>query len=363
MARVYRAHDLRLERPVAIKALAPAYLLEAEYVERFRREAQRVAALDHPHIVPILHFIEEGQGLYEEGQGLYLVMPLYAESLEERLARNERLSLVEAIQIVHEDGAALGVAHAHGLIHRDVKPGNILLDDESHASLGDFGVARHVSVKGKPDTLTLAGLGLTAGTPRYMAPEQLRGAEIARLDGPITHIGGSSDDLIDATQIAQPTVTASATVSSTLTPTVASGHATATPGTSGVAPSPTPPLPSPVSSPTSTATLPPPLILSALHLTSSGGGQCAGVQTLHNGGTQTITWQWVSVQPSPPPSFVFGINAPAQFGGFPAHLYPGVPPGGSDVLNVRMDCTGQVYTITLRDGFGRTRLVTMACDR
>jgi hypothetical protein len=96
-----------------------------------------------------------------------------------------------------------------------------------------------------------------------------------------------------------------------------------------------------------------------LRLTASGGSQCAGAQTLHNNGTQTITWQWVSVQPSVPLSFVYGVNAPAQFGGFPADLYPGVAPGATDTLTVRMDCTGQVYTITMRDGFGRTRQLTM----
>ncbi len=171
MAKVYRAHDQLLQRDVAIKALLPVYLVGAEHVERFRREAQRVAALDHPHIVPILHFIDNEQGLY-------LIMPLYAESLRERLKREGRLSLAQALQIVREIGSALGAAHAHGLIHRDVKPGNILLDDAGHAALTDFGVAREAGSKGNPDPLTLTGSGLTAGTPQYMAPEQLREADL-----------------------------------------------------------------------------------------------------------------------------------------------------------------------------------------
>ena len=120
MARVYRAHDQQLQRDVAIKALAPAYLLEPGFAQRFRREAQRVAALDHPHIVPVPHFIEHGQGLY-------LVMPLYAESLEQRLAHDGRVSLAEAIQVIREIGSALTVAHAYGLIHRDVKPATFCL--------------------------------------------------------------------------------------------------------------------------------------------------------------------------------------------------------------------------------------------
>ena len=171
MAKVYRAHDQLLQRDVAIKALLPIYLVGAGHVERFRREAQRVAALDHPHIVPILHFIDNEQGLY-------LIMPLYAESLRERLKREGRLSLAQALQIVSEIGSALGAAHANGLIHRDVKPGNILLDDAGHAALTDFGVARDAGSKGTPDPLTLAGSGLTAGTPQYMAPEQLREADL-----------------------------------------------------------------------------------------------------------------------------------------------------------------------------------------
>ena len=511
MARVYRAHDQLLDRRVAVKALAPAFLLEAEHVERFRREAQRVAALDHPNIVPILHFLEEGQGLY-------LVMPLFAESLEDRLNRSKPLPLAEALQIVREIGSALSVAHTHGLIHRDVKPGNILLDDAGHAALADFGVAREAGSKGKADPLTLAGSGLTAGTPQYMAPEQLRGAELdqradlyalgvvfyemltgrtphlgntpfevgaaalsgliippsalntdippavedvlfqalrtraedryasvqrfvealdeaarqparsvtdsvqttpvtwqwrgkrptnqhqpadavwpsrkrwltlgllaftilvamggewivligippnSHQDGPSARIDGSGGQP-DATQITQLTVTASATASGVATATAAAPGATSTPGatasaTPSIAPSATPPLPNP--SPTPTATLPPPLTLSSLRLTASGGGQCAGAQTLHNNGTQTITWQWVSSQPSLPPSFVFGVNTPAQFGGFPADLYPGVAPGATDTLNVRMDCTGQVYTIMMRDGFGRTRMVTMTSEQ
>src|SRR5690349_17255639 len=111
MAYVYRARDLGLGRLVALKALSPAFLTDPGYVERFRREAQQVAALDHPHIAPVLEFIEQGLELY-------VVMPLYAESLRERLDRDGRIPLKEAIRIVSELGAALAVAHAHGLIHR-----------------------------------------------------------------------------------------------------------------------------------------------------------------------------------------------------------------------------------------------------
>src|SRR5947209_4040475 len=86
MARVYQARDVLLEREVAVKALAPAFLVDAEYVERFRREAQSVAALDDPHIVPVLQFVEHDRGLF-------LVMPLYVESLREHLERVQRLEI------------------------------------------------------------------------------------------------------------------------------------------------------------------------------------------------------------------------------------------------------------------------------
>jgi serine/threonine protein kinase len=160
-----------LGRHVAVKALAPAFLTDSGYLERFRREAQRVAALEHPHIAPVLQFIEQGCGLY-------VVMPLYVESLRDRLDRNNQLASTEATRIVSEIGSALAAAHAHGLIHRDVKPGNILLDAQDHAMLADFGIARQASFKGNPDTLTLAGSGLPVGTPEYMPPEQLRGADL-----------------------------------------------------------------------------------------------------------------------------------------------------------------------------------------
>ncbi|HEX3270361.1 MAG TPA: serine/threonine-protein kinase [Ktedonobacterales bacterium] len=171
MAHVYLARDTLLGREVAIKALAPEFLTHDAAIERFRREAQRVAALEHPHIAPVLHMIEEGHHLY-------LVMPLFVESLRERLQRPQRLEMAEAVRLVSEVGSALAIAHAQGLVHRDVKPGNILLDQDGKAFLCDFGVACKAKVTDDADTLTLAGSGLPVGTPLYMAPEQLRGDEL-----------------------------------------------------------------------------------------------------------------------------------------------------------------------------------------
>jgi serine/threonine-protein kinase len=137
-------------------------------VERFRREAHHIAALEHPNIVPMLQFIEQDRGLF-------VVMPLYAESLRDLLDRKQRLPLNEAMRIVTEVGSALAVAHSHGLVHRDVKPGNILLDAHGKAALADFGIARQAISKGSSGALTLAATGLPVGTPQYMPPEQLRG--------------------------------------------------------------------------------------------------------------------------------------------------------------------------------------------
>jgi serine/threonine-protein kinase len=171
MAHVYLARDVFLGREVAIKALSPMFLTDPGYVERFRNEAHRVAALEHQNIVPILQFIEQDRGLY-------VVMPLYAESLRDVLDRKQRLPLNEAVRIVTEIGLALTVAHSHGLVHRDVKPGNILLDAQGKTALTDFGIARQAVFKGNLDALTLAGTGLPVGTPQYMPPEQLRGTNV-----------------------------------------------------------------------------------------------------------------------------------------------------------------------------------------
>jgi len=168
MANVYQARDTLHGREVAIKALSPVFLTDPGYVERFRREAHHIAALEHPSIVPMLQFIERGAGLY-------VVMPLYAESLRDLLDRKQRLPLNEVVRIVTEVGSALAVAHSHGLVHRDVKPENILLDAHGAAALADFGIARQAISKGSSGALTLAATGLPVGTPQYMPPELLRG--------------------------------------------------------------------------------------------------------------------------------------------------------------------------------------------
>jgi serine/threonine protein kinase len=114
--------------------------------------------------------------------------------------------------------------------------------------------------------------------------------------------------------------------------------------------------------PQPTARPAPPLTLSALHLTHAQGNQCAGAQTIANRGGQQMSWQWASIQPSAHPSFLYGVNTTAQFDGLPADLFPGLAAGKTDILNVQMKCTGQSYTVTLRDGLGRTQQFTMISD-
>jgi serine/threonine-protein kinase len=160
MATVYLAEDLKHRRKVAIKVLRPE-LSAALGVERFLREIETTANLQHPHILP----------LYDSGSAedrLYYVMPyVEGESLRERLAREGRLPLEDALQVAREVIDALSYAHGRGVIHRDIKPENIMLS-AGHALVADFGIAKAVAAGGNRLTQT----GLAVGTPAYMSPEQ-----------------------------------------------------------------------------------------------------------------------------------------------------------------------------------------------
>lgn len=172
MGAVYRARHRELGHLVAIKVLPPEIAASKVRQERFRREAQLAAHLSHPNVVPVYEF-ETRDGL------TYLVMPLVrGRTLEALLAERPRLPLTDLVRVLMDVGAALDFAHAHGVVHRDVKPGNILIEDESsRALLADFGIAlARISGAG---SLTVPGSVI--GTPAYMAPEQVSGAD--RVDG------------------------------------------------------------------------------------------------------------------------------------------------------------------------------------
>src|SRR5690242_14788745 len=168
MAEVYRARDLVLQRDVAVKVLPRALAEDPNYVTRFRDEARVVAALAHPNIVPVYTFGEE-RGL------LYLVMPIMRQSLRDLLDADGALPPSEAAQFALQVAAGLEAAHALGLVHRDVKPENVMLDADGHALLTDFGIARELATLKRREPRTLAATGLPVGTPEYMAPEQLEG--------------------------------------------------------------------------------------------------------------------------------------------------------------------------------------------
>jgi len=167
MGVVYRARDERLQRRVAIKVLPPELAFQGEIRQRFMREAQTAARLSHPNIVPI-HGVDESGGL------VYFVMGLVdGESLGARIKRRGHLPAEEVRRIMKETADALSAAHAFSVVHRDIKPDNILLEGtRGRVMVTDFGIAKALSA-GSGATLT--GAGVAIGTPAYMSPEQAAG--------------------------------------------------------------------------------------------------------------------------------------------------------------------------------------------
>ncbi len=167
MSSVFRAHDRLLERKVALKVLHEQYTRDEDYVERFRREARSVASLSHPNIVTV---IDRG----EHGGRQYIVFEYVAgENLKHRIDREGALPVGEAVDLALQIGRALQFAHQNGLVHRDVKPQNVLLNGDGRAKVTDFGIARSLDMqRGMTQT------GTVLGTSDYIAPEQAQGSRV-----------------------------------------------------------------------------------------------------------------------------------------------------------------------------------------
>src|SRR3954471_22276089 len=165
-AEVYLARDQSLNRPVALKALFPEFAREPSFVERFRREAQAAANLNHPNIVSIYDWGQES--------GTYFIVMEYVEgrSLRDVIRADGPIDASQAAEIAAEIASALGFAHRTGVVHRDVKPGNVLLTAQGSVKVTDFGIAR----AGTSDGLTQTGSVM--GTATYFSPEQAQGLSV-----------------------------------------------------------------------------------------------------------------------------------------------------------------------------------------
>ena len=166
MATIYRAHDSQLDRDVAVKILRPQYGRDPGFAARFRQEARSAGSLNHPNIVSVYDY-------GTDGDAHYIVMQLVeGRDLASVLREDGRLSPNEAARIAAETASALETAHRRGIVHRDIKPGNILLTDDGDVRVTDFGIARAVSEA----SMTITGT--TLGSVHYFSPEQARGDEV-----------------------------------------------------------------------------------------------------------------------------------------------------------------------------------------
>jgi len=170
MGQVWEAVDSRLGRRVAVKVLKPEFSSDPEFIERFRAEARNTAMLNHPGIASVHDYGETE--LDGEGRTAFLVMELVnGEPLNSVLKRTGRLSLRHALDMLEQTGRALQVAHSSGLIHRDVKPGNIMITPTGQVKITDFGIAKAV------DAAPVTQTGMVMGTAQYIAPEQALGQD------------------------------------------------------------------------------------------------------------------------------------------------------------------------------------------
>src|SRR6185503_9307403 len=163
MGAVYRAVQPLVEREVAIKIILPKYANHPDFIRRFEAEAQLVARLEHPHIVPLYDY-------WREPSVAYLVMRLLRGGSVQSLLRNgTALPSITVLRIVEQIGSALSAAHRAGVVHRDLKPANVLLDEDNNAYLADFGIAKNLS-----SPLSGTQADVIVGSPDYISPEQIR---------------------------------------------------------------------------------------------------------------------------------------------------------------------------------------------
>ncbi|HEX3052191.1 MAG TPA: serine/threonine-protein kinase, partial [Aggregatilineaceae bacterium] len=173
MSVVYSGYQINLKREVAVKILSPQLALQPDYIERFTREAETAARLEHPHIVPVYDYGTE-DGL------TYVVMRLLtggtlAQRMAQRAETSEPLpSLGELSTLLTQLASALDYAHSQGVLHRDIKPSNIMFDNQGTAYIVDYGIAKLLE-----STSTLTGTGVSMGTPSYMSPEQWRAEDLS----------------------------------------------------------------------------------------------------------------------------------------------------------------------------------------
>jgi serine/threonine protein kinase/DNA-binding XRE family transcriptional regulator len=168
MGSVYRAVQPNVEREVAVKIILPVYANHPDFIRRFEAEAQLVARLEHPHIVPLYDY-------WREPGVAYLVMRLLRGGNVQNLIGQGALTLDATTHILEQMCSALNAAHRIGVIHRDLKPANVLLDEDNNAYLADFGIAKNIS---NPDLENVTRMDAIIGSPQYMSPEQIHSLSV-----------------------------------------------------------------------------------------------------------------------------------------------------------------------------------------
>jgi serine/threonine protein kinase len=181
MGVVYRAHDLKLQRPVALKLLPTELTADAERRKRFLLEARTAARISHPAIVQV-YDVDEHNGT------IFIAMEMVEGKTIRELIQNHQLDLLGAIDVALQVSAGLAKAHESGIIHRDIKPANVIQTPEGHVKILDFGLAKLLDTDGGTSTftggiqnlstLTQTQIGIVKGTPAYMSPEQIKGEAI-----------------------------------------------------------------------------------------------------------------------------------------------------------------------------------------